>query len=228
MSAALRAYAERETPGHPANNAAAPVETTSTTASEAPLVGKRVTISGILARPELNGSHGRALSFDEAKSRYTVALDNGRETLALKASNLTVAHATFAGSDASLYGAGTRVRIRNLTSSLQLNECGGTVVEWLADKERYVVELDGWSNTKKILLRPSNLERDRRERWTPEMPSAANLAHIQREQQLYYEQQAAQSNNPFASLDPTGEVFESARQRQRERAEADATAGDGG
>eukprot|EP00966_Prymnesium_polylepis_P214095 4958718-Prymnesium_polylepis.2 len=53
----------------------------------APLQGRRVTIEGIQAKPELNGLTGTAVSFDDAKGRYNVKLDQG-ETVAIKPANL--------------------------------------------------------------------------------------------------------------------------------------------
>ena len=44
----------------------------------APLVGRRVIVDGLSSKPELNGSRGIAVGFDEDKGRYTVRLDAGR------------------------------------------------------------------------------------------------------------------------------------------------------
>ena len=160
-------------------------------AEAAPLIGKRVAISGLLARPELNGTTAMAVSFNPDSSRYTVVLeraDGAQETLALKSGNLTAVASASSAKDATLFSAGARVRICNLTSSQHLNECGGTIVEWNQEKQRYVLELDG--SLKKMLLKAANLVRDRRERWAPELPTAANRAHIQREQERYYAEAA--------------------------------------
>lgn len=54
----------------------------------APLVGKRVVIEGLSSKPELNGSRGVAVSFDDQKSRYMVQLDSGA-VLSLKPACLT-------------------------------------------------------------------------------------------------------------------------------------------
>lgn len=59
-------------------------------ASSAPLLGKRVVLSGLKAKPELNGAFGSALAFDEVKGRYQVALDSGVSVL-LKGTNLAEA-----------------------------------------------------------------------------------------------------------------------------------------
>jgi ankyrin repeat protein len=43
---------------------------------EYPLLGRRVVINGLVARPELNGRTGTAVSFDDDKGRYSVELDD--------------------------------------------------------------------------------------------------------------------------------------------------------
>jgi hypothetical protein len=42
---------------------------------DSPLVGRRVVINGLVAKPELNGRTGTAVSFDDDKGRYAVKLD---------------------------------------------------------------------------------------------------------------------------------------------------------
>ena len=54
----------------------------------APLIGKRVLISGLRGRPELNEKYGRAESFNDATNRYNVRIDVSNETIALKPANL--------------------------------------------------------------------------------------------------------------------------------------------
>lgn len=56
----------------------------------APLVGRRVVLEGIVSKPEWNGQLGLALSFDDAKGRYNVKLDQG-ELTSLKPANLRAA-----------------------------------------------------------------------------------------------------------------------------------------
>ena len=53
----------------------------------APLVGQRVAIEGISAKPELNGQKGVAIGFDDGKGRYNVKLDSGA-VVAIKPNNL--------------------------------------------------------------------------------------------------------------------------------------------
>ena len=197
MSAALRAYAEREAkarsdeqhqgasePGASGNNF---------NDADAPFVGKRVLISNLVARPDLNGKIGEAESFSSASGRYAVNVAG--EQIALRATNLSLAKAN--ARDAEAFTPQTRVKIKGLSGKPELNGCGGTVLEWNEEKERFVVELDG--SLQKMLLRAANLERDRRERWVPEMHTAANLAHIAAEQERYVQEQWKNAN-PFAQM----------------------------
>ena len=55
--------------------------------ADAPLEGKPVRISGLVARPELNGLIATAGDFDESKARYAVRLSDGTR-LAIKPANL--------------------------------------------------------------------------------------------------------------------------------------------
>jgi hypothetical protein len=43
---------------------------------ETALLGRRVVINGLVAKPELNGRTGTAVSFDDDKGRYSVELDD--------------------------------------------------------------------------------------------------------------------------------------------------------
>ena len=210
MSAALRAYAERQAVKQAEAAAAATVDdenpTHASSSLDAPLVGKKVTITGLLARPDLNGCTGRADSFDASNGRYAVSLPTG-ESVALRSANLSAVSDT--SSDATAFAPQTRIRIKGLTSKPELNECGGKVLGWNAEKARFVIELDG--SLKTMLVRASNLERDRREAWEPEMHTPSNMAHIKREVDRYMAEQAA-NMNPFGSMDPTGELFKKAQE----------------
>ena len=55
---------------------------------DAPLLGKRVVIQGLQAKPELNGKRGIAGGFDDSKERYAVALEDGGGSFKLRAANL--------------------------------------------------------------------------------------------------------------------------------------------
>lgn len=58
----------------------------------APLVGRRVIIENLASRPELNGTAGIAISFDDARGRYNVRLEsNGGGMMALKPTSLKAA-----------------------------------------------------------------------------------------------------------------------------------------
>ena len=48
-------------------------------------------IDGLASRPELNGTEGLAVAFDEAKGRYNVKLDADGGMMALKPTVLVVA-----------------------------------------------------------------------------------------------------------------------------------------
>lgn len=211
MSAALRAYAQREAESRSEQNREAAQAAAEAGAEEqAPYVGKRVQISGLLARPELNGQVGLVTSFSAANARYVVSVAG--ESIALKVANLTVAKSNSGDSDA--FSEGSRVRLKGLSAKPELNGCGGTVVEWNDEKERFVVELAG--SMQRMLFRAANLERDRREQWSPEMHTAANLAHIQAETDRYLREQAANSN-PLAQMLGGQENADAVMKHQEER-----------
>eukprot|EP00965_Chrysotila_dentata_P187200 6171983-Pleurochrysis_carterae.AAC.1 len=54
--------------------------------ASAPFIDKDVVVDGLLARPELNGTVGKALDFDDSKGRYVVLVGGNR--MALLAKNL--------------------------------------------------------------------------------------------------------------------------------------------
>ena len=53
-----------------------------------PLLGRRVVINGLVAKPELNGRTGTAVSFDDDKGRYSVELGDTSSSLMIKPCNL--------------------------------------------------------------------------------------------------------------------------------------------
>jgi ankyrin repeat protein len=55
---------------------------------ETPLLGRRVVINGLVAKPELNGRTGTAVSFDDGKGRYSVELDSTSSSFKIKPCNL--------------------------------------------------------------------------------------------------------------------------------------------
>ena len=56
-----------------------------------PYLFARVRIDGLKGRPELNGTYGKTVKYVEASGRYGVALESGKETIALKPANLSAA-----------------------------------------------------------------------------------------------------------------------------------------
>ena len=52
------------------------------------LLGSRVVINGLVAKPELNGRKGKAVSFDDDKGRYCVELDDTSSSIMIKPCNL--------------------------------------------------------------------------------------------------------------------------------------------
>ena len=55
---------------------------------DTPLLGRRVVINGLVAKPELNGRTGTAVSFDSGKGRYSVELDGTSSSFMIKPCNL--------------------------------------------------------------------------------------------------------------------------------------------
>ena len=55
---------------------------------ETPMVGRRVLIVGLVAKPEFNGRAGTALSFDDDKGRYFVEFDEPSSSMLIKPCNL--------------------------------------------------------------------------------------------------------------------------------------------
>merc|ERR1712153_226234 len=65
----------------------------------APLLGQRVVLFGLSARPELNGRRGAARSFEGG--RYAVALEGGGESVRVRPGNLSPLAAERASSGAA-------------------------------------------------------------------------------------------------------------------------------
>ena len=82
------------------------------------LVGQRVVIDGLVAKPEHNGTQGAALSFDPISGRYNVQLDSTGTILALKPQNLQPAAASDDGEAPWYYmGANDKGRQGPLTAA---------------------------------------------------------------------------------------------------------------
>ena len=56
----------------------------------APLIGRRVRVEGLAARPELNGRCGEATAYDATRERYCVAVEGEPSPVLLRPDNLTV------------------------------------------------------------------------------------------------------------------------------------------
>ncbi len=56
---------------------------------ETPLLGRRVVINGLVAKPEHNERTGTAVSFDDNKGRYSIELDDTSASLLIKPCNLS-------------------------------------------------------------------------------------------------------------------------------------------
>ena len=52
------------------------------------LLNQRVSISGLISRPALNGKHGVATSYNGDTGRYIVTIEGTAETIALKPTHL--------------------------------------------------------------------------------------------------------------------------------------------
>ena len=77
----------------------APIQPAAAAAADAPLLGQRVVLGGLSARPELNGQRGVAQSFEGG--RYAVELEGGGESVRVRPGNLSPAAAAVARRPAS-------------------------------------------------------------------------------------------------------------------------------
>ena len=110
------------------------------------VVGARVRIDGLKAKPEFNGVLATVRSYNEEKGRFDVQPDDTADFLALKPDNLAVVEA-FAD-----FPIGTRVRIAG-TSVERLNGKVATVEGFMG--ERCNVKLDDETNL--VALKPAVL-----------------------------------------------------------------------
>lgn len=69
--------------------------------ADAPLLGKRVLVSGLQAKPELNDKYGLASTFDEPTGRYCVVMEDGLGAFKLKPANLAKAPPRVGGARSS-------------------------------------------------------------------------------------------------------------------------------
>ena len=69
----------------------------------APLIGRRVRVEGLAARPELNGRCGEATAYDATRERYCVAVEGEPSPVLLRPDNLTaIGHAAAAAATTPL------------------------------------------------------------------------------------------------------------------------------
>lgn len=110
-------------------------------------LGTSVVLTGLVNKPELNDSVATIQSFDAARGRYTVKLQDGQK-LALKPENL-VSHMV-----AAQYPPGAKVLVQDLASRQDLNGVAGEILLFDASTSRYRVRLEG---NKEVALKPQNL-----------------------------------------------------------------------
>lgn len=110
-------------------------------------VGARVTVGGLKARPELNGSLGTVESLNEDTGRFNVLVDDMREPLALKLEALTIAE----GFERLMVG--TRVRIADIDKKPELNGKLGTVEGFHGDRATVYID----AIREKLQLKPACL-----------------------------------------------------------------------
>lgn len=129
-------------------------------------VGVRIEVTGLQARPELNGHRGELVAWVESEGRWQVCMDDGSGKL-LKQSSMrvvvpeagsgvlpTCAVSSSIAAPVSLAPA-SRVQIIGLRAQPYLNGQLGTVVEWDDAEGRWRLLMDDGCGK---MLRPANLE----------------------------------------------------------------------
>ncbi|CAE8656835.1 unnamed protein product [Polarella glacialis] len=127
------------------------------------LPGMHVRIHGLMARPELNGTEGTVVEWDDVEERWKVHSDSGAG-LMLRAANLepcvtlpavpSSPERRVPQQDSGILP-GMHVRIHGLMARPELNGTEGTVVEWDDVEERWKVNSDSGAG---LMLRAANLE----------------------------------------------------------------------
>lgn len=115
-------------------------------------VGQRVTITGLKSKPEMNDTCGIVESFDQIKGRYSVIFEK-LETLSLQGTNLT-AECGCLGTPDEICGQFLKISGLKGETSRPWNGALCEVVEYDADKDRYLVDLGCASQLK---LKKDNL-----------------------------------------------------------------------
>jgi hypothetical protein len=103
--------------------------------------GTPVTLKNLSARADKNGEYGSVVSYDSAKKRYNVKVEDSGEVLSLKPENLQQHN---------------KITVANLSSSnAELNGQQGTIVAFDESSGRYLVYLT--SKQKTISLQSKNI-----------------------------------------------------------------------
>lgn len=112
-----------------------------------------VDISGIQARPELNGKKGRVSSVDPTTRRLLIEFPDILQTVSISESKCQPSSASGIASSQSHLPQGLRVEIKNLTSEQgkKLNGAEAFIVSYNKVTERYTVRLNDASNELKSL-----------------------------------------------------------------------------
>lgn len=108
--------------------------------------GTVVSLKGLVSAPERNGDQGVIQQFNPSNGRYIVLLgdeDEEQQQMSVKPSNL-LQH--------------VHVRIHDVKSQPELNGKTGTIVTWIAAKERYNIHV--MALNKVVSLRPANVVLD--------------------------------------------------------------------
>ena len=84
----LYSKASGQSDSHYAEHAKAALDRLRAVASVGELTGARAALTGLQAKPEMNGVMGVVKSFSEATGRYAVQLDTGGEPVMVKEANL--------------------------------------------------------------------------------------------------------------------------------------------
>jgi hypothetical protein len=143
--------------------------------------GARVELTGLKAKPELNGTRGVITGWVAGAGRYLVDMDNGKGSFNLQAENLSLVQPVkHTGNHLAARGVreptsvfedpsapliykvdnsslvGTRVELHSLQAKPELNGCHGLVMTFITSSGRYSVVLDADVGT--FDLKPGNLK----------------------------------------------------------------------
>jgi hypothetical protein len=87
-----------------------------------------VTLQSIASQPDLNGTKGTIIRFDEQKQRYNIYVMDRSKVVSLKPGNVILDN-------------GTVAKIIGLLAKPELNGKYGTIKQWVPDSNRYDVQL---------------------------------------------------------------------------------------